>query len=85
MDEAYNSDELCNLGFNVYVFKVQNVTLQSQEVMLQDNNQLIGPLFSFLLGYIFSMQNYEDLDRYVDNECFVLRENAHGATTLFAW
>ena len=44
-----------------------------------------GSLFLFLLGYIFSMPNYEELGRYVDNECLALRDNAHGATTLFAW
>lgn len=85
IDEAFNTDEIFHIGFHAYFLKVQHVTLQSQEVMLQDNNQLFGPLFLFLLGYFFSMQNYEELDRYVDNECLILRDNAHGATTLFAW
>ena len=41
IEEAFISDEFANLGFNANCFKVLNVTFQSQEMMLQDKNQII--------------------------------------------
>ena len=84
--------EQLQIDLTVMTKKCDNITAQvAADVKLFDfyalcEREMFGPLFLFLLGYFYTMQNYEELDRYIDNECLVLRAQiAHSATTLFAW
>ena len=87
--DAFHNADISDLGFAARFSTVNNVPLLFSGLMLYDKNQLLNmqscyalckvDLFNllFLHGYFYAMQNYEEHQRYYDNDLFFFSRLAY--------